>query len=97
MAKGTPSVLERRDLLDQHLTSLSLLIKEWCPDGELDISLTRYEDEDAHVRIFPPDTTGEEERNRLADRLADRTLDILSETGLLILTGVYEPAQRPKH
>lgn len=94
MAREAPSLPDRRDLLDRHLTSFGLLIKELCPEAELDISLVRYEEEDAHIHVYPPNTLTEEERNRLADRLADRTLEILDETGLFVLTGVYDRGQR---
>lgn len=96
MAKEVPALPDRRDLIDRYLTSFGLLIKELCPEAEIDISPVRYEDEDAHIRVFPPASITEQERDRLADRLADRTVEILNETGLLILTGVYEPAQRPQ-
>ena len=96
MAENVSALSDHHGLLDRYLTSFGLLVKELCPDAELDISLIRYEDEDAHIRVFLPATLTEDERNRLADRLADRTLEILNETGLFILTGVYDPSQRPK-
>ena len=96
MARDSTSLPDRRDTLDRHLTWLALLIKELCPEAEIDISLARYEDEDAHIQVFPPDAMTDEERDRLADRLADRTVEILNETGLFILAGVYDPAQRPR-
>jgi hypothetical protein len=87
-------VVDRRDLVDHHVTSLSLLIKERCPEAEMEISFTRYEDEDAHIWVFPPETLGEAERDRLWHEIADKSLDILLESGVLILTGVFQPDQR---
>jgi hypothetical protein len=94
MAKSLQSIKDRRSLLDQYLTEISLFIKKLCPKALVEISLAGYEDEDAHVLVFPPDAFSEKGRERLANACSDKSMSILLETGLMILIGVYEPAQR---
>ena|SRR3989338_8909948 len=96
MAKLSPSTREkgRRSLLDHRLTDASLFIKKRCPEAVIEVSPASYEDEDAHLLVFPPDTLSDKAREKLADACADKSLSILLETGLLILIGVYEHAQR---
>lgn len=94
MAKPSQSIEGRRVLLDRCLTEVSLFIKKHCPEAVVEVSLARYEDEDAHILVFPPDTLSDKVREKLSDACADKSVSILLETGLLILIGVYEPAQR---
>lgn len=93
MAKPLQSPKERRVLLDRCLTEVSLFIKKLCPTAVVEVSTTRYEDEDAHIMVFPPETLSEKAREKLADACADQSVSILLETGLLILIGVYDTAQ----
>lgn len=95
MAKAARRSLDRRALVDQVLTDFSLFIKKRCPEAELEISLTRFEDEDGHILVFPPDDIAEADRDRLDAQLAKRSVHLLLKTGVLILAGVYEPSQRP--
>jgi hypothetical protein len=44
----------KEGLLDQKLRELTLLVKELRSDARIEISFEQYEDEDAHVRIYPP-------------------------------------------
>ena len=94
MAKRVRHEVDRRALVDQHVTALSLFIKDRCPDAELEITFTRYEEEDAHIWVFPPDTLPEAEREQLGHEIADKSIDILLEDGILVLAGVFEPDQR---
>jgi hypothetical protein len=80
-----------RARLDAAVTALSLFIHDLCPEARLEISFVRYEDEDAHIWISPPSTLSAEEREELANRVAEKSLDILLEEGFLILAGVQEP------
>ena len=50
----------------------------------------RYEDEDAHIRVSLPVTLAAEEREPLANRMAEKSLDILLAEGLLILAGIED-------
>ncbi|MBI3596201.1 MAG: hypothetical protein HY203_03490 [Nitrospirae bacterium] len=92
--KMTQSTKSRRSLLDRYVTDISLFIKKQCPEAVIEVSLARYEGEDAHILVFPPDSLSDKAREKLADACADKSVSILLETGLLILIGVYEPAQR---
>ena len=44
----------RRTLVGQYLTEVSLLAKALCPEAQVEATTERYEDEDGHVRIYPP-------------------------------------------
>jgi hypothetical protein len=52
------------------------------------------EDEDAHILVYPPEGTSDTDMDRLGDTLTERSMEILLDTSLLILIGVYEAAQR---
>ncbi|MBI3798713.1 MAG: hypothetical protein HY268_17325 [Deltaproteobacteria bacterium] len=88
----TPQIqTDYRGRLDAAVTALSLFIRDLCPNAGLEISFVRYEDEDAHIWISLPATLTEEEREELANRVAEKSLDILLAEGFLILAGVEEP------
>jgi hypothetical protein len=84
---------ERSALIDQCVTELSLLVKEHCPNAAVEVTFTRYEDEDAHIFVFVPRGIVEREMETLQEVLTDRSVQILLDKGLLILVGVYEAAQ----
>jgi hypothetical protein len=84
-----------RTRLDTAVTALSLFIRDLCSEAGLEISFVRYEDEDAHIWISLPPTLTEQEREEIANRVAERSLDILLTDGFLILAGVEEP--QPDH
>jgi len=44
---------ERKNLVDNYLTELSLLAKRLCPDARIEATTEAFEDEDGHVRIYP--------------------------------------------
>ena len=44
----------RRTIVDKYLTEVSHLAKELCPAAQIEATTERYEDEDGHVRIYPP-------------------------------------------
>jgi hypothetical protein len=77
-------------LLDQKLQDLTLLVKELSPDAGIEISFERYEDEDAHVRIYPPPGLSPDEVQQFELTLGQRCTDILLETGLFIIGAVYD-------
>jgi hypothetical protein len=84
-----------RSRLNAAVTALSLFIRDLCPEAKLEISFVRYEEEDAHIWISLPPTLAEEEREEIANRVAEKSLDVLLEKGFLILAGVEEP--QPTH
>jgi hypothetical protein len=67
-----------------------MLVKELAPDARVEISFERYEDEDAHVRIYPPRRISQEEVKRIEVALGQRCTEILLETGLFIVGSVYD-------
>jgi hypothetical protein len=90
MRADDPAVETNRSL-DSILTEFSLYVKELCPEAAVEITKTIYEDEDANIVVRPPAQWTAEECDNLEERLAERSIDILLETGYLILVGVFEP------
>jgi hypothetical protein len=83
-------VTDYRNRLDSAVTAFSLFIRDLCPEAQLEISFVRYEDEDAHIWVTLPATLTVDEREELANRLAEKSLDILLADGFLILAGIEE-------
>jgi hypothetical protein len=81
---------ERKNLVDNYLTELSLLAKRLCPDARIEATTEAFEDEDGHVRIYPPAGINEEEITVLEGKVADRCVDILIEKGVFICSAVYD-------
>lgn len=77
-------------LLDQKLRKLTLLVKELNAESRIDISSEQPEDEDAHIRIYPPAGLSSDEVQRLDLTLGQRYTEILRETGLFIIGAVYD-------
>ena len=80
----------KEGLLDHKLRELTQLVKELNSESRIDISFEHHEDEDAHVRIYPPAGLSPDEVQRLELTLGQRCTDILRETGLVILGAVYD-------
>jgi hypothetical protein len=91
MARKTQTETNYRGRLDAAVTALSFFIYDLCPEAQLEISFVRYEDEDAHIWISLPAGLIGEEREAIANRIAEKSLDILLSDGFLILAGVEEP------
>ena len=81
---------ERKNLIDSCLTELSLLAKSLCPDARIEATTEAFEDEDGHVRIYPPGGLSEDEIAIIEGTVADRCVDILVEKGVFICTAVYD-------
>ena len=84
--------LERNRSLDSLLTEFSLYVKELCPEASIEITKTIYEDEDANIVVRPPVQWTVEATRCPGRRPAERSIDILLQTGYHILIGVFEPA-----
>jgi hypothetical protein len=78
------------ELLDIQLSALISFVKDVSPEARIEISRAHYEDEDAHVSIYPPPTMGAEEVQRLETALGERCNDILVDTGLFIIGAVHD-------
>jgi len=90
MSQNTQTLSDYRDRLDAAVTAFSLFICDLCPEARLEISFTRYEDEDAHILVSLPPGLTLEDREELAHHLAGKSLDFLLAEGFLILAGVEE-------
>ena len=85
------SYTERRLMLDNCLTEVSLFAKELCPTAKVETTLTCYEDEDGHVRIYPPAGLTDGQIDELEGQVAGRCVDLLIETGIFLCVAVYAP------
>jgi len=89
MAKSMSSS-ERKNLVDLYLTELSLFAKQLCPEAKIEATTETFEDEDGHVRIYPPAGIGSNEIADIESKIADRCVEILVEKGVLICSAVYD-------
>lgn len=80
-----------RERLDAAVTAFSLFIRDLCPEARLETSFSRYEGEDAHIWVSLPPSFSEEQQEKLANRIAEKSIDLLLDTGFLILAGIEEP------
>ena len=80
--------------LDHILTEFSLFVKELCPEASVEVTKTIYEDEDANILVWPPVAWAAEACDTLEERLSERSVDILLQTGYHILVGVFETASK---
>ncbi len=90
MAGTMQIVPDYRNRLDAAVTAFSLFIRDLCPEAHIEISFVCYEDEDANIRVTLPTNLTVDEGEELANRIAERSLDILLTEGFLILAGVEE-------
>lgn len=81
----------RRTMVSKYLTDVSLLAKELCPEATVEATTERYEDEDGHVRIYPPAGLSQEQIADIEGQIAERCVDILVEAGVFLCAAVYEP------
>jgi hypothetical protein len=78
----------QQKFLDSQIAELVALIKEVSPPSRIEISFEQYEDEDAHICVYPPTTMEAEEVERLELMVGERCNDILLDTGLFIVGAV---------
>jgi hypothetical protein len=76
--------------VENYLTELSLLATRLCPDARIEATTEVFEDEDGHVRVYPPVGLREEEIANIEGKLADRRVDILVEKRVSICSAVYD-------
>ena len=95
MRQTIQETADYRSTLDAAVTAFSLFIRDLCPEADVEISFARYEDEDAHIWISLPPTLTTEERERLANQVAEESLDILIAQGMLIVAGVQNIEEAP--
>ena len=90
MEQNIQTLSDYRDRLDAAVTAFSLFICDLCPEARMEISFTRYEDEDAHIWVSLPANFTPQAREDLANHLAEKSLDFLLAEGFLILAGLDE-------
>lgn len=90
MAEMIQTLSDYRSRLDAVVTAFSLFIRDLCPEAKLEISFVRYEEEDAHIWISLPSTLTEEEKEQIANRVAEKSIDFLLTEGVLVLAGVED-------
>lgn len=73
------------------MTAFTLFIRDVFPEARLEISFARHEGEDAHISGSFRFSLSEDERESLANQIAEKGLDLLLATGFLILAGIEEP------
>lgn len=81
----------RRTIVGKYLTEVSLLAKELCPAAKVEATTECYEDEDGHVRLYPPAGLSQRQIAALEGKIAERCVDILVKTGVFLCAAVYEP------
>jgi saccharopine dehydrogenase-like NADP-dependent oxidoreductase len=81
---------DRRSLIDHYLTEMGLYAKQLCAEAKVEMLTTSYEGEDGHVRAFLPSGLEDSEIEKLEEKLAEKSTEILLSTGLSILVGVFE-------
>lgn len=79
-----------RDLLETKLSELTALIKDLAPKARVEVSFERYEDEDAHILVYPPNSFTEHEVERIELTLGERCNEILLDTGFFIVGAVCD-------
>ena len=85
------SYMERRLLIDKSLTEVSLFAKALCPTATVAATLATYEDEDGHVRIYPPAGLTDSQVEALEEQIAGRCVDVLIRTRIFLRAAVYAP------
>ena len=83
-----------RALLDAKLTELALYAKALCPEAAVEASTLQYEDEDGHVKVFPPPGLSEAEEERIEHALGERSAEIFAQTGLYIPCAILDASAR---
>ncbi len=85
---------DRVRLRDRYVAELIQLAKSQHPEASVEVVPVPFEDEDAHILVYVPDSTSEADMDKLGEALTERSVEILQDTGLLILVGVYEASSR---
>jgi hypothetical protein len=80
--------------LELQIEDLVSFINELAPEVRVERENVIYEDEHANLKVYPPLTWDEDRCFRIQDRIAERVVDALIDTGYLILVGVYTPQQQ---
>lgn len=80
----------QQQLLDQTLSNLTATIKDLSLQAEVEITFEQYEDEDAHIYVYPPADMTSEEVDHLEAAVGERCNEMLLDTGLFIVSAVCD-------
>lgn len=69
-----PRTPSKSDLLETKISEVTALIKGISPQSRVEISFERYEDEDAHVRVYPPCSVDPEEATKLELKIGEHLM-----------------------
>lgn len=94
MPEHPPTAPDRLRLVEHYLTELARLAQDHTPQATVEVLSTLYEDEDAHLVVWLPDGTCEQDLETLREMLTQRSTEILLDADLFILAGVYETSQQ---
>ena len=76
--------------METKVSELTALIKKLSPQARVEISFERYEDEDAHIDVYPPPSVNPGEVARIETTIGVRCNDVLLDTGLFIVGAVCD-------
>ena len=82
----------RDDLLMQ-IDALTEQIKKMAPEAQIHLTGETFEDERANLEVYPPLSWTEQECRNLQREISGIGVDILLDTGYLILVYVCKPEQ----
>ena len=80
--------------LEQQIQDMIKYIRKLIPEVRVKETNVIYEDENANLKVYPPLTWNEEDCLTLQEKISEHSIDILIDTGYLILIYVYMPAQQ---
>jgi hypothetical protein len=81
-------------ILEHQIQTLVEFIYELSPEVQVEQVNGTYEDEHANLDVYPPLTWSEDQCLKLQHRIAERTVDVLIDSGYFILVYVYTPEQQ---
>ena len=84
------NILSEDQVLENLIAEFCLFIKALCPEATIRVTRDVYEDEDASFAVYLTPGWSDEQRDALEERLSERSVDILLQTGYCILAGVHE-------
>lgn len=80
--------------LDRQIQTMTEYIYPLAPEVRVEDTNIIYEDENANLDVYPPLTWDEKRCLDFQHQIADRVVDVLVESGYLILVHVYTPEEQ---
>jgi hypothetical protein len=76
--------------MDAKISELTALVRQLSPQSRVEVSFERSEDEDAHIRVYPPPGIESEEAARIELALGEHCNEVLMQTGVFIIGAVCD-------